>query len=169
MEMRSNKMIVEKMAHSYIVFVGQSKETHTKLVKHYCILFSDKRKTWWDGTPRIRENGWLGIRPVLLAKSDKMYWTEVSEPWEVYKAEVRSREGSQAHEGCSSCSRRMLVRFVSVPGIRLSENQNHFPNKAKWSQHNGQEIGRHVMEPFCKPLQVLLKVVSNQRVTLNLI
>lgn len=71
------------------------RNAHIKLVKQYCILFSDKRKTWWDGTPRIRENGWLGIRPLLLAKNDTPYWTEVSELWEVYKAEVQSRRAAK--------------------------------------------------------------------------
>lgn len=47
------------------------------------------------------------------------------------KAEVQSREGSEANEGSGSGSRRILVHLVSVPGIRPSENQKHFSDETK--------------------------------------
>lgn len=139
-KVRRSKLIVDKMVRSC---VGRglslldrtiTKKKYTKWVKQYCTLFSDERKTWWGGAPRIWKDGWLGIRPILLAKNDKMDWTEVSELWEVYEAELQSREGSQANAGSNSCSRTALVHLDSVPVISLSENQKLSP--IRQSNHN---------------------------------
>lgn len=77
------------------VFVWLNKETHCGVVKYHSTLPSDKRKAWWEGTPRIWEKGWLGTKPILLAKNDKTYWTEVSELWEVYKADSRTERAAK--------------------------------------------------------------------------
>jgi hypothetical protein len=145
-------------------FVWLNKETHSGAAKPRRTLLDDKRKAWWEGTPRIWEKGWLGTKPILLAKNDKTYWTEVSELWEVYKAESRIEGAANLVKAAPGGSRRVLCAYFRPVEFSLSENQKHFPNKAKPSHHNNQEGGRHVTEPFYKPLQILLKASSGHRV-----